>query len=114
MSRYLITLAAAAGLTAAIGLISGGEWPHFVFGAVYALVLWMTLFFGTSAKEGALTRAVPWQTYAIAAVLVVGLGSVFYSMGSENGAWWAPAVIMVGVLMPMVPQPTASDSTSGE
>lgn len=113
MSRHLLAVLAAVGITAAIGLISGGEWPHFVMGAVFALALWVILSFGTSAKIGAITREVSWQTYAIAGAAAVALGFVFYTMGDDNGAWWAPAVILVGILMPMVPQPSGA-SAPGE
>ncbi|MGY2130271.1 hypothetical protein [Blastococcus sp. SYSU DS0617] len=97
MRDHLPTLAVAAAITVAVGLLTAAGWPGFVIGAVLAASLWMMLFFGSF--EGDQRGAVPPATYAGAAVVAVALGYVLFRLGDDNGAWWAPAFIIAGAIM---------------
>lgn len=114
MAAHLRTLLVAVTLTLAIGLISGGRWPHYVIGALAALTLWVMLSIDGSAKDSALVREVPWTTYAMGAGITVVLGSVLYLIGNENGAWWGAAIIMAGSLMWPTPRKSASSDPGPE
>ncbi|NEK85088.1 hypothetical protein GCU60_04825 [Blastococcus saxobsidens] len=97
MRHHLPTAAVAAAVTVAVGLLTDAGWPGFVIGAGLALALWIMLFLGPF--EATQRGAAPWATYAGAAVLAVALGYAFFRLGNGNGAWWAPAFIMAGVIM---------------
>ncbi len=99
MDRHLRTLLVAVALTLVIAVVSGGQSAHYLMGALFALSLWVMLFFANSAQHGALGASVPWATYAMAAAITTLLGTVFYVVGDENGAWWGPAVILAGTLV---------------
>lgn len=97
MRSQLMTVAIASAITAAVGLLTAEGWPGYVIGAALALSLWLMLFFGSfsAAKRGVVSPV----TYAGAAVLAVALGYVFFRLGDNNGAWWAPAFVMAGAVM---------------
>ncbi|MEX5296920.1 hypothetical protein QYM41_16715 [Kocuria sp. CPCC 205268] len=86
------------GITVAIGLLTAVGWPGYVMGAGFGLSLWGMLWFGSFASVQRGT--VPARTYATAAAVAVPLGYVFYRLGAQNGAWWAPAFILAGAVLP--------------
>lgn len=109
MAAHLRTLLVAVALTLAIGFVSGGRWPHFLMGAIFALSLWLILFIGSSGGS-VVVGAVDWPNYAMASAIALFLGSVFWFVGgSDNGAWWGVGVILAGTLV--VPRRRASSDT---
>ena len=95
-------------IAAAVGLLSGIGWPGFLVGAAFAGALWGILFAGSFARaEGGVDGAVgvvETRAYAVAAVVGLVLGYLFFRIGggseSGNAAWWASGFIMAGVLVP--------------
>lgn len=98
MRNLLVSLLVAVAVAVAVGLLTGAGWPGFLMGAVWALSLWVMLFFGSYAtpRRGYVQPAV----YAAAAAAAVALGFVFFRTGDGNAAWWAPAFIMAGAVFP--------------
>lgn len=111
MAAHLRTLLVAGALTLAIGFISGGRWPHFLMGAIFALSLWLMLFIGSSGGS-VIVRVVDWANYAMASAIALLLGSIFWIIGGrDNGAWWGVGVILAGTLVSAKPR-TSSDTGS--
>lgn len=90
----------AAVTTVVVGVLAGGEWPHFVIGALLALSLWVMLFAGSYARPR--HAHVDSREYAVAAVVGVALGYVvtWFGGGEENAVWWAVGFILAGVVIP--------------
>lgn len=109
MAAHLRTLLVAVALALAIAVISGGRWPHYLMGAIFALSLWLMLFIGTSGAN-VVVRAVDWRNYAMASAIALLLGSVFWIVGGrDNGAWWGVGAILAGTLVSAKPR-TSSDA----
>lgn len=85
-------------ITASIGLLTAVGWPGYVMGAGFGLSLWLMLFFGSfsPARRGFVST----RMYASAAGIALPLGYVLYRLGEGNGAWWAPAFILAGAVLP--------------
>lgn len=112
MAAHLRTLLVAVALTLTIAFISGGRWPHFLMGAIFALSLWLMLFIGSSGGN-VVVRAVDSSNYAMASAIALLLGFVFWIVGGgENGAWWGVGVILAGTLVSARPR-ASSDTGSG-
>lgn len=110
MRTSLVSVLVAVVLTASIGLLTAVGWPGYVMGAGFGLSLWMMLFFGSfsSARRGFVSA----RMYASGAAIALPLGYVFYRLGEENGAWWAPAFILAGAVLPAAsPDRTARGRT---
>ncbi|KNC19037.1 hypothetical protein AC792_08665 [Arthrobacter sp. RIT-PI-e] len=90
-------------MTLAIGFLTSVGWPGFVMGAVFSLSLWMMLFFGSYAT--AHRGFVPARAYLTAAAIAVPLGYIFFRLSGENAAMWAPALILVGAVLPAATSP---------
>jgi hypothetical protein len=96
---FVLQLLIGLGITLAVWLLSGVEWPGLVIGAVLAVSLWLMLLLGP-VEEGK-DRRVPPLAYLSAAVVGVALGYAFYRIGDENGSWWAVGFIIAGVALPI-------------
>jgi hypothetical protein len=96
-NRIMSTLAVAAGVTLAVGLLSADGWPPYVIGAVLAMALWVIIAAGDAGSR----PMVGVSTYAVAALVSVALGYVLFLVGgADNGSWWAPGFIIAGLLAP--------------
>jgi hypothetical protein len=84
------------GITLAIWLLSGAEWPGLVIGAVLALALWLMLRL-RPVEEGQ-DPGVPTVGYLDTAVIGVALGYLCYRFGDENAAWWSVGFILAGLV----------------
>lgn len=83
--------------TVVVGLLAGGEWPHFLIGAILGLALWVMLFAGSYARPHR-GRVDP-REYAIAAAVGLALGYVMSLVG-DGPTWWAVGFIIAGVIIP--------------
>ena len=100
MLNVALQVLVAAAITVAVGLLSGGEWPAFIIGAVLSLSLWVMLYAGACARPERPVQLQP-LAYLTAAVVGVALGYAFYRIGDDNGVWWAVGFILAGVVLPI-------------
>lgn len=112
MRRIWTSVLVAVVITAVVGALTSVGWPGYVMGAAFGLSLWVMLFFGSyaSARRG----TVPARTYTTAAAIALPLGYVLYRLGGENGAWWAPAFILAGAVLPAAASDRAAPVETGD
>ncbi|GAA1118594.1 hypothetical protein [Arthrobacter flavus] len=85
-------------ITVAVGVSTSIGWPGFVIAGLLGVALWIML----SCKADALERrrAVTTKSYALAALVAVPLGYLFFRLGDGNTMMWVLAFIVVGTIFP--------------
>jgi len=99
MPTFVSHVLTGVGITVAIWLLNGADWPGLVIGAVLALALWLMLLF-RPVEEGE-SRSVPTTGFLATAVVGVAFGYLFYRLGDDNGSWWAVGFILAGLIIPV-------------